>query len=72
MLYNLYNPDTKSGRKRIYKRGLPFPHQFAQQGIYKLEFLQSYFNHGFIDNPCNNLFIRAPELSLSCVKNAFR
>jgi hypothetical protein len=32
----------------------------CRQRIYELESLQSYFNHGFIDNPFNNLFVRAP------------
>jgi hypothetical protein len=32
MLYNLYNPDTKSGRKRIYKRAYRFHINLPSKG----------------------------------------
>lgn len=32
MLYNLYNPDTKNGRKRIYKRAYRFHNNLLNKG----------------------------------------
>jgi hypothetical protein len=32
MLYNLYNPDSKNGRKRIYKRAYRFHNNLPSKG----------------------------------------